>query len=333
MLVRPGPHLDPSGRLGIEYLQQWVRKSEGCSVSGLVEAMQGEFGRSPPVYAKPHGPPVLPPKPMQTQSPAPGPSPAQIPSPALAAPAQAPPNYQLPPRPPPPPPPPNPTPYQPQPSFVPQQFAPQPQYPPAPPPPVVASPPIPNLLDADEAPALGVGSAAPPVPPNPQIVSLHNEVHAKLSSSLASLSTALALDAERLRAHQGALLAGEPAIRDEMARLEAVRDVCNGVVGRVGAVVSGAESWVNDVRGRGEPSVDELVCGVSIVGNQVVNLVAEDNAIEDTIFHLSKALNSGRIDLERFLRSTRLLAEEQFMKRALIEKINANMPVGQPAGY
>ncbi|CAK5277430.1 unnamed protein product [Mycena citricolor] len=320
MLVRPGPHLDPSGRLGIEYLQQWVRKSEGCSVSGLVEAMQGEFGRSPPVYAKPHGPPVLPPKPMQTQSPAPGPSPAQIPSPALAAPAQAPPNYQLPPRPPPPPPPPNPTPYQPQPSFVPQQFAPQPQYPPAPPPPVVASPPIPNLLDADEAPALG-------------IVSLHNEVHAKLSSSLASLSTALALDAERLRAHQGALLAGEPAIRDEMARLEAVRDVCNGVVGRVGAVVSGAESWVNDVRGRGEPSVDELVCGVSIVGNQVVNLVAEDNAIEDTIFHLSKALNSGRIDLERFLRSTRLLAEEQFMKRALIEKINANMPVGQPAGY
>lgn len=33
-----------------------------------------------------------------------------------------------------------------------------------------------------------------------------------------------------------------------------------------------------------------------------MSLVAEDNAIEDTIYHLHRALNSGRIDLERFLR-------------------------------
>lgn len=36
--------------------------------------------------------------------------------------------------------------------------------------------------------------------------------------------------------------------------------------------------------------------------NRLINLVAEDNAIEDTIYHLHRALNSGRIDLERFLR-------------------------------
>ncbi|KAI9064352.1 UEV-domain-containing protein [Trametes sanguinea] len=60
----------------------------------------------------------------------------------------------------------------------------------------------------------------------------------------------------------------------------------------------------------------------------LVNLVAEDNAIEDTIYHLHRALNAGRIDLERFLRTTRLLAEEQFMKRALIEKIQAGIPHG-----
>ena len=35
---------------------------------------------------------------------------------------------------------------------------------------------------------------------------------------------------------------------------------------------------------------------------RLINLVAEDNAIEDTIYHLHRALNSGRIDLERFLR-------------------------------
>ncbi|TFY75499.1 hypothetical protein EWM64_g8515 [Hericium alpestre] len=68
-------------------------------------------------------------------------------------------------------------------------------------------------------------------------------------------------------------------------------------------------------------SVDELVCGMSIVHNQLVDLVAEDNAIEDTVYHLHRALNAGRTDLDRFLRTTRVLAEEQFMKRALAEKI------------
>lgn len=76
-------------------------------------------------------------------------------------------------------------------------------------------------------------------------------------------------------------------------------------------------------------------------------MVAEDNAIEDSIYHLHRALNTGRIDLERFLRvsfqgfishshlllmavllsqSTRVLAEEQFTKRALIEKIQHGIP-------
>lgn len=36
--------------------------------------------------------------------------------------------------------------------------------------------------------------------------------------------------------------------------------------------------------------------------SRLINLVAEDNAIEDTIYHLHRALNTGRIDLERFLR-------------------------------
>ena len=38
------------------------------------------------------------------------------------------------------------------------------------------------------------------------------------------------------------------------------------------------------------------------MGIRLINLVADDNAIEDTIYHLHRALNTGRIDLERFLR-------------------------------
>lgn len=87
--------------------------------------------------------------------------------------------------------------------------------------------------------------------------------------------------------------------------------------------------------------------------------MAEDNAIEDTMYHLHRALNAGRIDLDRFIKvrlshfllhflfiliplpssnpmaaigvciqTTRDLAEEQFMKRALIEKIEQGMTAG-----
>lgn len=111
---------------------------------------------------------------------------------------------------------------------------------------------------------------APPRPPNPELLQLHAQIQEKLASEFASLSQAMALDAERLRAHQADLLTGEPAIRDEMARLEAVRDVCRGVSGRLRNVVSQGEANINDLRNKGDPPVDELLCSTTIVHNQCV---------------------------------------------------------------
>lgn len=185
-----------------------------------------------------------------------------------------------------------------------------------------------DSLSESAAVAQPLPAAAPPRPPNPELLRLHNQVHDKLTSELASLGQAFALDAERLRAQQSDLLLGEPAIRDEMARLEAVRDVCRNVAGRYQMTVDQVERNIAEMRRKGDPEVDELVCSTTIVHNQLISLVAEDNAIEDTIYHLHRALNSGRVDLERFSRTVRVLAEEQFMKRALIEKILIGLPMG-----
>ncbi|KAF5365780.1 hypothetical protein D9758_003310 [Tetrapyrgos nigripes] len=335
MLIKAGPHLDLSGRVSIDYQAQWQRKSESCSLAGLLEAMQVHFSRDPPVYAKP--------KQQQQQQPSP--------------PTYAPPHQQPPVPPPPPPPPhppqfvPTPPPPPPQPPQIPQSVPPPPHFVPFPPqsvsppyfipsPPQSVSPPHfipsppqsvppPNLLDEDPIP-IAASAAVPPRPPNPELLRLHDQIHAKLTSELNSLHQALVLDAERLRAYQADLLAGEPAIRDEIARLEAVRDVCRTVVTRHRDTVNLTEKNISDLRRKGDPEVDELVCSTTIVHNQLIDLVAEDNAIEDTIYHFHRALSTGRIDLERFLRTTRVLAEEQFMKRALIEKIKASLPMGSP---
>ncbi|KAG6868378.1 hypothetical protein C0993_004024 [Termitomyces sp. T159_Od127] len=360
MLIRPGKYLDVSGKCNIEYMQNWERKSEGCNLSLLVEAIQVHFSKEPPVYAKPsqtgtvttsqpisvgdshHRPPpslpprqpvppptrpispdrpALPPRPVaaaiqssletrnqtitsrsqenfgdngsppalrsaslppqyrgsyidpttprkyavpadlkapvssttsvqysprssgiRNANPAVTSSPSLIPPLALTG-AQALPNYVVAPQPP------------------------SPEYPIAQP---IRAPTV-NLLDEDSPDTLNAPPAAappPPRPPNPELLRLHDQVHQKLTSELRSLSQALALDAERLRAHQTDLLGGEPAIRDEMARLEAVRDVCRNVTLRLRNNVQQAETNIVELRRKGDPEVDELICSTTIVHNQ-----------------------------------------------------------------
>lgn len=197
----------------------------------------------------------------------------------------------------------------------------------APNPPAMAPTPIADIMDADDSqlpapPAPPPPVAAPPRPPNPELIALHARLYEKFTAELASLTASVAQENERLRGAQADLLKGEPAVRDEMARLGAVKDVCQTVRDQLAEVVNRAESAIASLERKGEPEVDELVCATNIVHNQcvravdwrleiwtysrgmyrLINLVAEDNAIEDTIYHLHRALNAGRLDLDKFLR-------------------------------
>lgn len=53
-----------------------------------------------------------------------------------------------------------------------------------------------------------------------------------------------------------------------MARLEAVRKVCDSTGRKMESVVREGSQRVGELEGRGEISVDEVVCGISIVHNQ-----------------------------------------------------------------
>ena len=269
--------------------------------------MQHHFSTEPPLYARPPekiSPPALPPKPAP---------PSSLPiAPIIASHATASPV------PPPPPPPPHPlyrTPHSPPPPshVIPTAL-------PAPASPAHPSLSAIDLLDGDSPKTDTPFVPPPPRPPNPELLHLHQQIYQKLISETSSLSQALALDADRLRAHQSDLLAGEPAVRDEMARLEAVRDVCRTVSGRLNGSIQQAGINIAQLRRKGDPELDELVCSTTIVYNQsglypfyhnppdsflvsrLISLVAEDNAIEDTIYQLHRALNAGRINLERFLK-------------------------------
>ena len=174
---------------------------------------------------------------------------------------------------------------------------------------------------------LSAGSSAPPPPRpiNPELLALHERVYSKIDQRLVTLSSTLQASNQRLEVLSSDLDRGLPAIEDEMSRLKAVRDVCKITGDRLQGSVDEITESIRSIQARDDPDPDSMVLATSIVGNQLVDLVAEDNAIEDTLYHLGRALNAERIDLDRFLKQTRMLAREQFMKRALAHKISEGM--------
>ncbi|MBN3326634.1 TS101 protein, partial [Atractosteus spatula] len=66
--------------------------------------------------------------------------------------------------------------------------------------------------------------------------------------------------------------------------------------------------------------IDDVIVPTAPLYKQILNLYAEENAIEDTIFYLGEALRRDVIDLEVFLKHVRLLSRKQFQLRALMQK-------------
>ena len=144
---------------------------------------------------------------------------------------------------------------------------------------VPGSPSSPSTVSTGPAPsANGHGtssssttSAPPPVPPNPALLALRTRVHSKLSSALSHLASTSAAHLAQLDLMRVDLEKAVPAIEDEMARLEAVRSVCETVRGRYEGVVGEAEGRLREYEARGEGvDVDEIVCGSTVVYTQCV---------------------------------------------------------------
>lgn len=125
-------------------------------------------------------------------------------------------------------------------------------------------------LEIDPAAApLPPGAPAPPRPPNPELLSLHARLHAKLTMRLQYLQGTLGESQKQLQLLNSDLERGEPAIRDEMARLEAVRDVCRATGDGLDRSVNEAREWTQKLKEREDPNPDEMVFSTSIVGNQL----------------------------------------------------------------
>ena len=78
--------------------------------------------------------------------------------------------------------------------------------------------------------------------------------------------------------------------------------------------------------------IDDVIVPTAPLYKQILNLYAEENAIEDTIFYLGEALRRGVIDLEVFLKvmhthrqTQALLFQGRILQRCVLWFCNASL--------
>jgi len=162
---------------------------------------------------------------------------------------------------------------------------------------------------------------------------LVQEVTQKLQSSLSFFYKEATEDIDKLFEQQTLLKQSEQNIQQNLSTL---REQQGQIENRLALVTSKNEeitSWLSHYENKSLTDIDSLIYPKDTWSQQVLDLVAEDHAIEDTIYVLDRALAEERIDLKTFLKLVRKLASKQFFARALAIKIQMKQQQQQTQHY
>ncbi|RMZ70442.1 UEV domain-containing [Pyrenophora seminiperda CCB06] len=220
--------------------------------------------------------------------------------------------------------------------YAPQQHAQYQQYPQppqqqAPPPP---KPPV-DLLDDSLEVTLPSQSGnqiplpVPPVPPNPEKDALLQALSQALVSQIRQTVESNTAAVAPLRAQQAALQNAHTRLQAELSELQQLDEALASNEQVLKGAMIEADRVMEDARRRKAPDVDDVLVAPTVVGGQLYTLVAEERSISDALFVLGRALDKGRISTDVFVKQTRSLAREQFLKKALIKKISKGMALDE----
>ncbi|PVI05207.1 UEV-domain-containing protein [Periconia macrospinosa] len=203
----------------------------------------------------------------------------------------------------------------------------------APPPPQPAAPP-PNLMDMDtDILSVTIPSQAgpqqdlpvPPVPPNPEkdalLTALSTSLIAQLTRTVTQNNAAIA----PLQAQQAALQSAYATLQSEIDQLQQLDAALASNENILRDAMREADRVMEDARRRKAPDVDDVLVAPTVVGGQLYSVAAEERALAEALFVLGRALDKGRIGGDVFVKQTRTLAREQFLKKALVKKIARGM--------
>ncbi|KAG0299482.1 hypothetical protein BGZ98_010020 [Dissophora globulifera] len=158
-----------------------------------------------------------------------------------------------------------------------------------------------------------------------QLTPQQAQLYTKLQNALLEFNTASSREMQNLVTVNKQLNDAESRTKQELLSLKDMNIKIQYNIATLTRTIEQLNTKIEQIRTWPEEPVDEIICGSSVVHNQLFELVAEEIAIEDTIYYLGKALSQDKVELNAYMKHLRNLSREQFMKKALIKKVKAQL--------
>ncbi|KAJ3018155.1 hypothetical protein HKX48_003067 [Thoreauomyces humboldtii] len=193
------------------------------------------------------------------------------------------------------------------------------------PPPPIPHKPLAASLDGGSSSG---GQYAPPPPIDERqarLLAMREALKSRLRQKERELNATLPPDIERLLNTNKRLSDGENYISTALQDAENHQKEIQQTIESVERQTEQTAAQIETLRAQPDTDLDKVVTAPTVVHNQLLDLVAEDHAIDDTLYYLGKALDAEKISGSIYMKAVRSLAREQFIKRALIEKVRLHV--------
>lgn len=142
---------------------------------------------------------------------------------------------------------------------------------------------------------------------------LVGQVNAKLHQNASNIAP--------LRTQQAALQDAHNRLNAELCHLESLDNVLSINEGILHNSIRDCNAVIEASKSTPAPNIDEVLVAPTVASQQLWNLCADDAAIREALWCLQRAVGAGRVSGTDFVRLTRGLARESFLKMALIRKV------------
>ncbi|KAI4717787.1 UEV-domain-containing protein [Aureobasidium sp. EXF-10727] len=162
---------------------------------------------------------------------------------------------------------------------------------------------------------------APPIPPNPEkehllhllSQSLVSQIHQKVNQNTSALAP--------LHAQSVALQEAHSRLNAELSQLTALDKTLSTNERILHQALSDCDRVIADSKSTPQPPIDDVLVAPTVASTQLWNLQADEAAIREALWCLQRAVGAGRVGSEVFIKMTRSLARELFLKMALSKKL------------
>jgi len=157
---------------------------------------------------------------------------------------------------------------------------------------------------------------------NPSDVVLRNATM-KIQERFHSFNKQIEKDIETSLAKTSVAESKVQQIDQEIKLIEDQKNAFDASIPQISDRIEEANQWLEQNDKEGKIDIDAITDPKEPTRLQLLTLVAQEYSIEDTMYQLEKALSKNVITSDVFLKTYRNLAQEQFLKKATIKKIQS----------